>query len=311
MFRKSCAVQVVFLKFQRYAFMSQLDTSRHAVHSCHLLLLLHVYWMQSWIVFLYVRAVASTYRYICLQSFFCLRLSEHCVRKHDEVILSQRDRLTAVTTRSSYLRRACFKLALITLAACSVSSTRSSLEETSRQAFLLHASNFSNSDDLSVLWKSYSLTRRASLAILASESRWSKKPFNIYVDTGRLHGPRYVSLQHYADAEKLLLGRQDVYLTCNGKRVDLRDLHRLPSGTTLRLACYPIKGGGLQTKLQVHTRESLRSMTKQEVRAIATTLGIKRGSCGSTELYKKGWSAKLSHVCRLYSLENRLDHRRA
>ena len=161
MFRKSCAVQVVFLKFQRYAFMSQLDTSRHAVHSCHLLLLLHVYWMQSWIVFLYVRAVASAYKCICFQTCLCLCISEHCVRKRAEDTLSQRDRLTAVTTRSSYLRRACFKLALITLAACSVSSTRSSLEEASRQVFLHHAANSSNSDDLHVLWKSYSLSRRA------------------------------------------------------------------------------------------------------------------------------------------------------
>ena len=97
---------------------------------------------------------------------------------------------------------------------------------------------------------------------------------NIYVDTGRLHGPRYVSLQRYACVKKLLLGRQHVYLTFNGKRVHLHDLRSLPSGTTVRLVRYPIKGGGLQEKLQVHSRESLRSRTKQEVRAIATAIGV-------------------------------------
>ena len=77
------------------------------------------------------------------------------MRRRDEVILLESDSLTRVTTRSSYFRRACFKLALITLGACAVSATRSSLEETSRQVWLLHAANFSNSDDFGVLWKSY------------------------------------------------------------------------------------------------------------------------------------------------------------
>ena len=75
------------------------------------------------------------------------------------------------------------------------------------------------------------------------------------------------------------MSSSDVF-TCvlDGKRVHLHDLRRLPSGTTTRSVCYSIKGGGSFEKLQVHTRESLRSRTKQEVRAISTALGIKRGS---------------------------------
>ena len=37
-----------------------------------------------------------------------------------------------------------------------------------------------------------------------------------------------------------------VYLTFNGKQVRLHDLQRLPSGSTVRLACHPLKGGGAQ-----------------------------------------------------------------
>ena len=165
--------------------MPQLDSSRPAVRSCHLLLLLHVRWTQSLIVFIYVRAVASMYRYICFQACFCVCVSDHCVRRHDSVALSERDCLTRVTNRSSHFKRGCFKLALIILAACSVSSTRFSLEESSRQAFLVHAANCSISDDLGVLWKSYSLTRRARLATVTAESRSSKKPPNIYVHAHR------------------------------------------------------------------------------------------------------------------------------
>ena len=278
MFRRAFTVQVVFLKPQRYACMSQFDSTRHAVHSCHLLLLLQVYWLQSLILFLYVRAVASTYRYICLHFCLCLCISEHSVREHNKVTSSVRDHLIRVTLLSSHFRRVCFKLAFITLAVCSVSSTRSSLEVASRQAYLFQDANFSNLDDFGVIWKSYSHTRRATLALAASESRLAKKPSNIFVDAGRLHVPRYVSLQHYAGIEQLLLGRQHIYFTFNGKRLHLHDLRRLPSGTTIRLVCYPLKGGGAQEKLQVHNRESLRSRTKQDVRAIATALGVQFAS---------------------------------
>ena len=64
----------------------------------------------------------------------------------------------------------------------------------------------------------------------------------------------------------------------NGKRVHLHDVPRLPPGTAVRVAWYPLKEGGLQKHLQVHTRQSLGSSTKQEVRAIATALGVKTGS---------------------------------
>ena len=87
-----------------------------------------------------------------------------------------------------------------------------------------------------------------------------------------------MSLQHYAAVERLLLGRQEVYFTFNGKRVHLDDLRTLPPETAVRVVCYPLKGGGLREHLQGHTRESLRSATKADVRAIATALGVKTAS---------------------------------
>ena len=75
----------------------------------------------------------------------------------------------------------------------------------------------------------------------------------------------------------------------DGKRVPLHDMRRLPSGTTVRSVFSSIKGGGVQEKVQVHSRESLKSRTKPDVRAIATTLGVKRGSGarGARVLYNK------------------------
>ena len=112
-----------FLKFQRYALMSQLDSSRHAVQSCQLLLLLHAYWVQSFIVALHAHAVASMYKCFWSQTVLCWCMSEHCARGRDGVILPVSNRLARVTTRSGDFRRACFQLALITLCACTVSST--------------------------------------------------------------------------------------------------------------------------------------------------------------------------------------------
>ena len=104
-------------------------------------------------------------------------------------------------------------------------------------------SNYSSRADLSVLWKSYTIAKQANLVIVASESRSIKQPSNIYVDAGRYQRPRYLSLQHYAAVEELLLGLQEVYFTFNGKRVHLHELCMLPPETTVRVVCYPLKGG--------------------------------------------------------------------
>ena len=85
----------------------------------------------------------------------------------------------------------------------------------------------------------------------------------------------------FDSARSSLMSSSDVFAcAADGKRVQLHDLCKLPAGTTIRLVRFPIKG---------HTRDSLSSKTTQEIRTIATTLGIKRGSGGRAArvLYKK------------------------
>ena len=42
LFRIACTAEMVCLRFQRYHCMSQFDLTQHAVHSCHLLMFLHL-----------------------------------------------------------------------------------------------------------------------------------------------------------------------------------------------------------------------------------------------------------------------------
>ena len=91
----------------------------------------------------------------------------------------------------------------------------------------------------------------------------------------------FLSSMSFDAARSALMSTSDVF-TCalDDKRVKLHDLRKLPSGTAIRSVCYSSKGGGVQEKLQLHSAESLSSKSSHEVRLIASTLGIKRGSGG-------------------------------